>query len=142
MLADTDFSSRPTIFRCAVALILTIPMTSQAVASDIGCEAKRKHLEQQLAQADTNHQSHRAAGLRRALNAVEDHCTTASLISDSRQTLADLEEERQEQREALDEATREDDREDIAKHRRKLKRLDAEIASERHRLTALEALEE
>ncbi|KAA0019596.1 DUF1090 domain-containing protein [Salinicola corii] len=142
MLADTHFFPRPTIFRCAVALILTLPMTSQAVASDIGCDAKRKHLEQQLAQANASGQSHHAAGLRRALSAVEEHCTTASLIDDSRQTLADLEDERKEQREALDEATQDDDREDIAKHQRKLKRLDAEIISEQHRLTALEALEE
>ncbi|WP_286733388.1 DUF1090 domain-containing protein [Pseudomonas sp. PGPPP4] len=64
-----------------VLFATTLLLPGLAVAADGGCAAKRPTLERQIAQAQAQAQGDagRLAGLRRALTAVQAHCTDAGL---------------------------------------------------------------
>lgn len=141
MFTSNPLAPMSALARYFLPLALTLCAVSPAIA-DAGCDTKRDHLQQQLEQAREHDQPQREAGLQRALNAVKDHCTTDSLIGDSREALADLENERRDQQEELEEARQDKDASDIAKHQRKLDELGAEIDTQRQHLKALESLPE
>ncbi|MDR6177605.1 hypothetical protein QE393_000865 [Pseudomonas sp. SORGH_AS 211] len=63
----------------AVLFAATLLLPGLAVAADGGCAAKRLTLERQIAQAQAQGDAGRLAGLRRALGAVQAHCTDAGL---------------------------------------------------------------
>ena len=63
----------------AVLLGVSLLLPGVAVAADGGCAAKRLTLERQIAQAQAQGDAGRLAGLRRALGAVQAHCTDAGL---------------------------------------------------------------
>ncbi|WP_241808105.1 DUF1090 domain-containing protein [Pseudomonas oryzihabitans] len=62
-----------------VLFATTLLLPGLAVAADGGCAAKRLTLERQIAQAQAQGDAGRLAGLRRALTAVQAHCTDAGL---------------------------------------------------------------
>ncbi|MDR6229604.1 hypothetical protein QE444_001961 [Pseudomonas sp. SORGH_AS199] len=62
-----------------VLFATTLLLPGLAVAADGGCAAKRLTLERQIAQAQAQGDAGRLAGLRRALGAVQAHCTDAGL---------------------------------------------------------------
>jgi len=62
-----------------VLFAATLLLPGLAVAADGGCAAKRLTLERQIAQAQAQGDAGRLAGLRRALAAVQAHCTDAGL---------------------------------------------------------------
>lgn len=62
-----------------VLLAASLLLPGAAVAADGGCAAKRLTLERQIAQAQAQGDAGRLAGLRRALDAVQAHCTDAGL---------------------------------------------------------------
>lgn len=63
----------------AVLFAATLLLPGLASAADGGCAAKRLTLERQIAQAQAQGDAGRLAGLRRALTAVQAHCTDAGL---------------------------------------------------------------
>ncbi|WP_426944072.1 DUF1090 domain-containing protein [Pseudomonas oryzihabitans] len=63
----------------AVLVAASLLLPGVAVAADGGCAAKRLTLERQIAQAQAQGDAGRLAGLRRALDAVQAHCTDAGL---------------------------------------------------------------
>ncbi|WP_252977081.1 MULTISPECIES: DUF1090 domain-containing protein [Pseudomonas] len=62
-----------------VLFATSLLLPGMAVAADGGCAAKRLTLERQIAQAQAQGDAGRLAGLRRALGAVQAHCTDAGL---------------------------------------------------------------
>lgn len=62
-----------------VLFAASLLLPSLVVAADGGCAAKRLTLERQIAQAQAQGDAGRLAGLRRALGAVQAHCTDAGL---------------------------------------------------------------
>ncbi|WP_278387466.1 DUF1090 domain-containing protein [Pseudomonas oryzihabitans] len=63
----------------AVLVAASLLLAGVAVAADGGCAAKRLTLERQIAQAQAQGDAGRLAGLRRALDAVQAHCTDTGL---------------------------------------------------------------
>ena len=63
----------------AVLVAASLLLPGVAVAADGGCAAKRLTLERQIAQAQAQGDAGRLAGLRRAFDAVQAHCTDAGL---------------------------------------------------------------
>lgn len=63
----------------AVLFAAALLLPGLASAADGGCAAKRLTLERQIAQAQAQSDAGRLDGLRRALTAVQAHCTDAGL---------------------------------------------------------------
>lgn len=63
----------------AVLFAAALLLPGLASAADGGCAAKHLTLERQIAQAQAQGDAGRLAGLRRALTAVQAHCTDAGL---------------------------------------------------------------
>jgi len=91
------------------------------------CEAKFCHIENQIAAAQANGNTHRENGLRRALNEARVSCTDHSLRRDRLRTVEDEKEEVQEREEELAEALRDGRPQKIEKAKRKLAEAQEEL---------------
>ncbi|HFW1990308.1 TPA: DUF1090 domain-containing protein [Salmonella enterica subsp. enterica serovar Saintpaul] len=78
--------SRATI----LAVLLYSVMVSGAVAGDYdGCEYKRRYLKHQLEYAQAYNNTHRMAGLQRALRNINEYCTDGRLPQQKEKKVAD-----------------------------------------------------
>lgn len=91
------------------------------------CEAKFCHIENSIAAAQANGNTHREAGLRRALEEAKQYCTPAGLRDERLQAIEDEKEDVREREEKLAEALRDGKQDKINKAERKLKEAQAEL---------------
>lgn len=120
----------------ALLLLAGLPAGANPAQQPL-CQDKIERVEQQLEQARDHQETHRARGLRNALEALRDHCTDADLIQEARQAVREAEQEVSERRADLDEAIADNDRDDIAKRREKLREAEAEWQEEQTQLQRL-----
>lgn len=64
---------------CCASALLVLAAPASAAEPSSACQAKRRNIEAQLANATENGRKQEAAGLRRALRANQSHCTEESL---------------------------------------------------------------
>ena len=110
----------------ALLLLAGVPAGAASAAPQPLCQDKIERVERQLEQARDHRETHRARGLRNALEALRDHCTDTGLIKEARQAVREAEQEVSERQADLDEAIADKDRDDIAKRREKLREAEAE----------------
>ncbi|MEB6337398.1 DUF1090 domain-containing protein [Serratia rhizosphaerae] len=110
-----------------VVLALGVGFSSMASAGGYDCNAKRAAIEYQIQQAEKYGNYHRIAGLKRALNELNAHCTNGSLIKDAQKKveklerkLADKQQDVREIKGDLREAQAKGDARKVAKYQRKL----------------------
>ncbi|MBV7485410.1 DUF1090 domain-containing protein [Bordetella sp. BOR01] len=121
MPARVRFSLALTAATLATAALSAGAQAAQDCTALRGCAAKFCHIENDIAAAQAQGNSHREAGLRRALSEARGSCTDASLRAERQDAIAERREEVTEREEELAEA-RQDGRQDkIDKALRKLK---------------------
>lgn len=91
------------------------------------CEAKFCHIENGIAAAQANGNTHREAGLRRALAEARQSCTPTSLRKERLQDIDEEKEDVREREEKLAEALRDGKQDKINKAQRKLTEAQAEL---------------
>ena len=91
------------------------------------CAAKFCHIENDIAAAQANGNTHREAGLRRALSEARGSCTDESLRKDRLQAVDERKEEVQEREEELAEARAKGKQDKINKAQRKLEEAQADL---------------
>lgn len=100
---------------------LFTPLAFAADATALkGCAAKKAHLQTQIDYARAHSNSHQQAGLQKALDEVNAHCTDASLRQERERKIADAKHEVSERQADLAEATQKGDADKIAKRKAKL----------------------
>ena len=121
--------------RLLASVALIAPMLSaQAAPAAIqdcsalrSCAAKFCHIENDIAAAQANGNSHREAGLRRALAEARSSCTDESLRQDRLQAIEEQKEDVREREEDLAEARAKGKQDKIDKAQRKLDEAQAEL---------------
>lgn len=103
---------------CAIALLGSGPLF--AAEQSPACAAKRAEIEAGIAEAQIRGNTREARGLRKALKANRDHCTTASLEAERTRDIAEATQDVAEREAELEKAERSGDARKITKHRAKL----------------------
>jgi hypothetical protein len=85
-----------------------------------GCDAKKANLKTQIEYARAHNNSHQQAGLQKALDEVNAHCTDASLRQERENKIAKAKHEVSERQADLAEATQKGDADKISKRQAKL----------------------
>jgi hypothetical protein len=85
-----------------------------------GCDAKKANLQTQIDYAREHNNSHQQAGLQKALDEVNAHCTDASLRQEREKKVAEAKHEVAERQADLAEATKKGDTDKISKRQAKL----------------------
>lgn len=98
--------------------------TPFALAADAtalkGCDAKKANLQTQIDYAKAHNNSHQQAGLQKALDEVNAHCTDASLRQEREQKITEAKHEVAERQADLAEANKKGDADKISKRQAKL----------------------
>ncbi|WP_046219998.1 DUF1090 domain-containing protein [Photobacterium halotolerans] len=115
-----------------LATIATFPSLAQE--SLRGCDAKAYEIQQQIEYAKNNDNTHRVAGLEKALQAVRDHCTDEGLMRDRLAKVNEKEQEVAERTLELKDAQESGRADKIEKRMNKLKEAEAELAAARSEL--------
>lgn len=124
----------------ATLLMLLGSIAISAQAANPACQRKAANIQHQIEQARQHGNTHRRAGLERALANVEAHCTDASLIRDKKADIAEQREEVDEILEALQQKRAEGRADKVKKLERKLARERAELQALEDELQGLEHL--
>ena len=121
-------------FLLAGAFLISPILSAQAAPAAIqdcsalrSCAAKFCHIENDIAAAQANGNSHREAGLRRALAEARGSCTDESLRKDRLTAIEERKEEVQEREEELAEARSKGKQDKIDKAQRKLAEAQADL---------------
>jgi hypothetical protein len=94
-----------------------------------GCAAKRQELVLQIQQAHSAGDTHREAGLQKALKENQSHCTDASLSRDRQKRVAKAQREVTERRTELTRAAAKGDDKKVDKRKKKLAEAEEELAN-------------
>ncbi|EMI5490550.1 DUF1090 domain-containing protein [Providencia stuartii] len=108
-------------------LLLTGTSAFAATNKQNGCDIKKQKIETQIDYAKKHGNTHRIAGLQRALDNVNTYCTPESLYRDSQKNVAQKQEKVQEREAELLEEKETGDNAKIAKRERKLEEAKAEL---------------
>jgi len=103
----------------ACGLFTPLAMAADATALK-GCDAKKANLQTQIDYAREHNNSHQQAGLQKALDEVNAHCTDASLRQEREKKVAEAKHEVAERQADLAEATKKGDADKISKRQAKL----------------------
>jgi len=117
----------------AIALFGSSPLL--AAEQLPACMAKRAEIERGISAAEAQGNVREARGLRKALRANIDRCTTASLEAERSRDIAEAEEEVAERQADLARAERKGDAEKIAKQKAKLEEARQELSEARQPLS-------
>lgn len=119
---------KPTKLLLAGMLVLA-PASSALAAPQAatGCEAKRQDIEQQIDYARTHGNSHRVAGLEKALSEVNANCTDEGLRAERESDVRKKEQKVKERRQELAEAQADGRADKISKKQQKLEEAQAEL---------------
>ncbi|MGX5011165.1 DUF1090 domain-containing protein [Enterobacter asburiae] len=74
-----------------LALVVGVGFSSMASAAGNDCNAKRAAIENQIRQAQQYGNSHKVAGLKKALNELNANCTNGGLVKDAQKDVSKLE---------------------------------------------------
>lgn len=102
---------------CIFALSL---FSTQASAALTGCAGKKQEIEQQLKYAQQHGNTHRIAGLEKALREVNENCTDSGLLKERQEKVAEKKEEVMEREQELREAKADGRPDKIEKRMKKL----------------------
>lgn len=115
---------KPLIF-CVIAMLGSSPLL--AGENSPACLAKRADIERAISEAEMRGNAREVRGLRKALRANSEHCTTASLAAERNREIADASEKVAERRAELGKAEIKGDAQKIAKQRAKLEEARREL---------------
>ncbi|UUW17344.1 DUF1090 domain-containing protein [Serratia ureilytica] len=119
----------------ALGTIMLATLSTQALAAVTGCEAKKTEIRTQIDYAKSQGNSHQVAGLEKALNEVDTHCTDASLQQDRQLRVAEKAHKVAERQREFDQAKLSGQRDKIDKKLKKLKEAEEELAEARAQLS-------
>lgn len=102
-------------------------LSAFANAATNGCDIKKQRIETQIDYAKKHGNTHRIAGLQKALDNVNTYCTPESLYRDSQKNVAEKQEKVQEREAELLEEKQKGNNDKIAKRERKLQEAQAEL---------------
>lgn len=134
MLKKSTF--KKTIFASVLALLF-VNYANAGQATHNGCEIKKQKIQQQISYAKAHGNTHRVAGLERALQNVEQYCTPESLYQDSKTNLEKHQLEVKERELDLKEAQLKNDAKKIAKREQKLIEAKKELVEAQTEFNAL-----
>lgn len=106
-------------------MLILAPTFSTLAAT--GCEAKRQNIEQQIDYARTQGNSHRVAGLEKALSEAKANCTDEGLRAERKSDVLKKEQKVEERRQELAEAQADGRADKISKKQQKLEEAQAEL---------------
>ncbi|MHC9003533.1 DUF1090 domain-containing protein [Enterobacter adelaidei] len=111
-------------------MLVLAPSFSSALAAPLvatGCEAKRQDIVQQIDYARAHGNSHRIAGLEKALSEVNANCTDEGLLAERESDVRKKEQKVKERRQELAEAQADGRADKIIKKQQKLEEAQAEL---------------
>lgn len=118
---------RNSIIATATTVLLLTGTSAFAASQQNGCEIKKQRIETQIDYAKKHGNTHRIAGLQKALDNVNTYCTPESLYRDTQKNVAEKQEKVQEREAELLEEKQTGDNAKIAKRERKLQEAQAEL---------------
>lgn len=118
----------------SLLLPLGCAFAQQQVAAT-GCDAKAQHLQQQLEHARAHGNTHRAAGLEKALYDVNTSCTDTNLRAEREAKIREKEQKVAERRQELAEAKADGRAEKIEKKQQKLSKAEDELREAQEELS-------
>ncbi|CAI0997156.1 Uncharacterised protein [Serratia grimesii] len=110
-----------------LALPLLFACPALSFAADNGCTIKAQNIQQQIDYATQHGNTQRVAGLKKALNEVQTHCTPASLQADRQKKIDEKQRKVTERQQELKEAQQTGNLEKVAKKQKKLAEAQAEL---------------
>lgn len=119
------------------SMLIIIPAFSTLAAPQAatGCQAKRQNIEQQIDYARTHGNSHRVAGLEKALSEVNANCTEEGLRVEREADVRKKELKVEERRQELAEAKTDGRTDKVRKKQEKLEEAQAELGEARSKLS-------
>lgn len=112
------------------SLLLALPLLTLSALSNAAvetCAGKAQEIQTQIDYATQHGNSHRVAGLKKALSEVQTHCTEAGLQADRQQKIADKQSKVAEREQELKEAQQTGKADKIANKQKKLAEAQAEL---------------
>lgn len=112
------------------SLLLALPLFTLSALSQAAsptCAGKAQEIQTQIDYATQHGNSHRVAGLKKALSEVQTHCTEAGLKADRQQKIADQQSKVAEREQELKEAQQIGKADKIANKQKKLAEAQAEL---------------
>lgn len=111
------------------AITLSLLILAPAAYAGPLCAEKEQNIQRQISYAEQHNNSHRVAGLKKALSEVQAHCTDSKLIADHQEKIANQKKEIIERQSDLEEARLKGDADKIAKREHKLAEAESELKS-------------
>jgi len=118
---------RKTLMTTMTTVLILAGTSAMAASPNNGCQIKKQKIETQIEYAKKHGNTHRIAGLQRALDNVNTYCTPESLYRNSQKNVAEKQEKVQEREAELLEEKQKGDSGKIAKRERKLKEAQEEL---------------
>ncbi|MBP1131906.1 MULTISPECIES: DUF1090 domain-containing protein [Serratia] len=112
------------------SMLLALPLfalPALSFAAEDGCAIKAQNIQQQIDYATQHGNTQRVAGLKKALNEVQTHCTPASLQADRQKKIDEKQRKVTERQQELKEAQQTGNLEKVAKKQKKLAEAQAEL---------------
>lgn len=100
--------------------VVFFPFSTVALAATSPCVEKAQNITREIHSAEQHHNSHRVAGLKKALQDVQAHCDDEKTVSGQRKAIAEKREDVKEQQKQLAEARAKGDAQKTAKRERRL----------------------
>lgn len=111
------------------ALTLSLLILAPAAQANSLCAEKEQDIQRQISYAEQDNNTHRVAGLKKALSEVQAHCTDRKLIASHQEKIANQKREIIERRSDLDKARLKGDADKIVKREKKLAEAESELKS-------------
>jgi len=111
------------------ALTLSLLILAPAAQANALCAEKEQEIQRQISYAEQHNNTHRVAGLKKALSEVQAHCTDSKLIASHQEKIASQKREIIERQSDLDEARLKGDTDKIVKREQKLAEAESELKS-------------
>ena len=111
------------------ALTLSLLILAPAAQANSLCAEKEQEIQRQISYAEQHNNTHRVAGLKKALSEVQAHCTDSKLIASHQEKIASQKREIIERQSDLDEARLKGDADKIVKREQKLAEAESELKS-------------
>ncbi len=129
---------KPASFVVLLSLVATPIFAATDCAAMQGCERKFCEIQHELAQAQADGKNYKAAGLSRALENAQTHCSNEQLKTDLQQELSEAEQDLAEYQADLQQAQQDADADKITKYEGKMTEERRKIAELQQQLTELE----
>lgn len=111
------------------ALTLSLLILAPAAQANSLCAEKEQEIQRQISYAEQHNNTHRAVGLKKALNEVQAHCTDSQLIAEHQEKIASQKREIIKRQSDLDKAHLKGDADKIVKREQKLAEAQSKLKS-------------